>query len=224
MSLRHADMISYYRGSVIEVYPSVEPVTLSEVKALLVIDGSGDDAILTDMIEEAREFIEHIAGLALITQQWRLSLDRWPMTAIPWWDGVRQMAISELTGQNASLQIPVWPLQTVNFVTVFDSAGTGASVTIANVFDVDTYQHPGRLSLKNGATWPIALRDTNAIQIEYTAGYGATAADVPGPLKRAIKTMVGYMYSHRGDGCDAGDAYTESGAAAIVGRYKMVRV
>jgi hypothetical protein len=224
MSLRHANMISYYRGSVIEVYPSVEPVTLSEVKALLVIDGSGDDALLTDMIEESREFIEHIAGLAMITQQWRLSLDRWPMTPSPWWDGVQQMAISELTGQNASLQIPVWPLQTVNVVTVFDSAGTGASVTIADVFDVDTYQHPGRLSLKYGATWPIALRDTNAIQIEYTAGYGATAADVPGPLKRAIKTIVGYMYSHRGDGCDSGDAYTESGAAAIVGRYKVVRI
>jgi len=39
MSLRAPDQIAYYRGSVIEVYPSVEPVTLSEVKALLVIDG-----------------------------------------------------------------------------------------------------------------------------------------------------------------------------------------
>jgi len=224
MSLRAPDQIAYYRGSVIETYPAIEPVTLSEVKALLVVDGTGDDAILTDMIGEAREFIEHISGMAFITQGWRLSLDRWPQPATPWWDGVQQMAISELTARNASLQIPVWPLQTISVVTVFGDDNVGVPVTIASVFDVDTYQQPGRLTLRNGATWPIALRNSNAIQIEYTAGYGLTAADVPGPIKRAIKAMVGYMYSHRGDGCDSGDAYTESGAAAIVGRYKVVRI
>ena len=63
----------------------------------------------------------------------------------------------------------------------------------------------------------------NAVQVDYTAGYGNAAA-VPGPIKRAIRNMVAHMYSHRGDGCDAGDAYFESGASAIVGRYRVVKI
>jgi len=224
MSLRAPEIINYYRGSVIQTYPAIEPVTLAEVKALLVIDGASDDSMLTDMIGEAREFIEHISGLAMITQTWRLSLDRWPVRQTPWWDGMRQMPISELGGIDRSLVVPVWPLQTVTAVRVFDDAGNAATVNIAATFDVDTYRQPGRISLRNGAVWPIALRTSNAIEIDYTAGYGTTAASVPGPLKRAIKAMVVHMYSHRGDGCDPGDAYQESGAAAIVGRYKVVRI
>jgi len=224
MSLRAADRIAYYRGSVIETAPTVEPVTLSEIKAVLVVDGTADDTVLTDMIVDAREFVEHISGIALVTQSWRLSLDRWPDGGTPWWDGVKQTAISELHGRNQSLELPVWPLQTVDTVTVFGDDNVAVTVNIAQIFDVDTYSNPGRLTLRTGSTWPIALRNSNAIQVQYTSGYGATASTVPGPLKRAIKALVGYMYSHRGDGCDAGDAYQESGAASLVGRYKVVRI
>jgi len=98
------------------------------------------------------------------------------------------------------------------------------AVDVAATFDVDTYQRPGRLTLRNGATWPIALRDSNAIQIQYSAGYGGSGANVPAPLRRAVKQMVSHMYAHRGDGCDAGDAYADSGAAAIVGRYKVIKI
>ena len=94
MSLRPARLLHEYRGSVIVTPPAVEPVTLAEVTALLLIDGNADDALLADMIAEAREFIEHISGLAMITQVWRLSLDHWPMTRGAWWDGVRETAIS----------------------------------------------------------------------------------------------------------------------------------
>jgi uncharacterized phiE125 gp8 family phage protein len=85
---------------------------------------------------------------------------------------------------------------------------------------VDTYQKPGRLALKRGQVWPIALRTINAIQIDYTAGH----AQVPAPLKRAVKAMVAHMYGHRGDGCSASDAFNDSGAAEIVGRYRVVRI
>jgi len=224
MSLRPARLLHEYRGSVIVTPPAVEPVTLAEVTALLLIDGNGDDALLADMIAEAREFIEHISGLAMITQVWRLSLDQWPMTRGAWWDGVRETAISELTGSHASLHLPIWPLQAVNSVTVFNAAGTSSAVDVAATFDADTYQRPGRLTLRNGATWPIALRDSNAIQIQYSAGYGGSGANVPAPLRRAVKQMVSHMYAHRGDGCDAGDAYADSGAAAIVGRYKVIKI
>lgn len=225
MTLRPVIRLTQYRGHVLETPPATEPVSLQEVKAQLVVDGTADDALLSSFITESRHEIEEVTGLALITQSWRLSLDHWPGGREEWWDGVRQGAIADLyaSGVPAWVEIPRYPLASVDTVTVFDEAGTPNVVSVASVFDIDTYQKPGRMALKRGQTWPIALRTVNAIQIEYTAGYGA-AVDVPAPIKRAIKNMVAHMYSHRGDGCSAGDAYHESGAAMIVGRYQVVRL
>ena len=83
---------------------------------------------------------------------------------------------------------------------------------------------PGRATLKRGAVWPVAMRANNAIEVVYVAGYGDAATDVPAPLKRAVKQLAGYLYAHRGDGCDVEDAYSKSGASGIVGRYKVLKV
>ena len=225
MALRPALRLHQYRGNVLVTPSAVEPVSLAEVKAALVIDGTADDVFITALIAEAREEIEEATGLALITQEWRLTLDHWPQAQEDWWDGVRQTAISEIYGGRvAVLHLPRYPLVSVDDVTVFGVDGTGQAITVSDVFDIDTQQRPGRMALKFGQTWPIALRDTNAIRIDYTAGFGPTPAYVPSPIKRAIRQMVGYAYEHRGDGCSPEDAYHASGAAAIVGRYNVVRV
>ena len=223
MSLRPAIPLHQYRGHVLIAAPATEPVTLQEIRAQLAIDGTDDDELLTDMIVEARQEIEDASGMALVTQSWRLSLDRWPNGIEEWWTGTRQGAIGNIVSRPAWVELPRSPLASIVAVSVFDDLGAETVVDVASVFDVDTYQTPGRMALKVGKTWPIALREINAIQIDYTAGYGA-AADVPAPIKRAIKAMVGYLYSHRGDDCSAGDAMAESGAGMIVGRYKVKRV
>jgi hypothetical protein len=222
MSLRPKIELRQYRGHVLTLAPATEPVTLAEIKAQLVIDDSADDALLNDMITEARQEIEDVTGIAMIAQGWRLSLDRWPGNFEPWWDGVKQASIADfaLSAVPGWVSLPRYPLQQIDGVTVFAEDATSAAVTVASVFDVDTYQTPGRMALKRGQTWPIALRTINAIQIDYTAGY----AVVPAPFRRAIKNMVAYMYEHRGDGCTGGDAYVASGAADIVGKYKVIEV
>jgi len=60
------------------VEPAVEPVTLSEVKAHLRIDGTSEDDLLGGLVRAARQDVERSTGLALIDQSWRLVLDRWP--------------------------------------------------------------------------------------------------------------------------------------------------
>ena len=47
---------------------------------------------------------------------------------------------------------------------------------------------------------------------------------MPASLVRAVKQLAAYLYSHRGDGCEAGDALIGSGAGAILDRYKVVRI
>jgi uncharacterized phiE125 gp8 family phage protein len=119
--------------------------------------------------------------------------------------------------------IPRWPLASITSVTVFDEDSNSQAVTVANTFDVDTYQVPGRLTLKRGSTWPIALRANDAIQIIYVSGY-ANAAAVPAPMKRALKQLAAFLYTNRGDTCEPADAMQKSGAAGLFDTYRPMRL
>lgn len=222
MSLRHTRKYYMDRGNRITVHPTIEPVTVQEMQVHLRLDGDEDNEFLIPAIEEARQEIEDLTNLALITQTWQLTIDRWPTGAEPWWDGVRQGHIDNIAGANRDLDIPRFPLQSITSVTTFDEAGNSSAITVADTFDIDIQQTPGRLTLKSGATWPTALRANNAIEVVYVSGYGDAAVDVPAPLKRAIKSVVGYLYSHRGDGCDMGDAIAT--VMPTIDRYRVRKI
>lgn len=224
MSLRHQPSHYDYRGNRLDTAPAVEPVTAAELRTYLRLGTSFTDAMADDLIEEARQYIEDISGLALITQSWQLTLDRWPNAGEPWWNGTRQGHANMLNQGAGSVQLPRYPLQSITSATTYDEDSNSTAVTVASVFDVDTQQMPGRMTLQRSAVWPTALRASNAIEVVYVAGYGDAGSDVPAPLKRAVKQLAGYLYAHRGDGCDVGDAYAKSGAAGIVGRYKVIKV
>ena len=222
MSLRPTVSLYQDRGHVIQAGPATEPVTADELRAQLVEGVAGlPDTEANDLIAQAREMIEEATGLALITQTWLLALDRWPSGQETWWDGMRQGAIADLTGPRRELKLPRYPLQSITSVTVYDEAGNASAVTVANTFDVDTYRKPGRLTLKNGATWPVALRNSNAIEIVYVSGYG-NAGDVPAALKRAVKQAAAHLYTHRGDDCCEVDAL--GAVTGILALYKVARL
>ena len=207
--------------------PASEPVTLTELKLHLRETGSDQDDYLTDSIIAAREEIESVSGFAFIDQTWTLLLDRWPGQREAWWDGVRVGSINALYGGFGDLTNITpsrYPLQTVDTLTVYSDVGTSASVTVADVFDVDATSWPGRINIKRGAVWPIALRSINAIEFGYTSGFGADADAVPEQYKRAIRSMAAWIYENRGTGCSRGDAYIDSGASSIIAKFKQVRL
>jgi uncharacterized phiE125 gp8 family phage protein len=226
MSLRPAVPLYQQRGSVLVTAPATEPVTAGELRTHLRVDATElPDGEANALIAEARQMIEQITGLAFISQSWRLSIDRWPGGQEAWWDGVRQMSINQLYAPSyiTSVELPRWPLASVTSVTVYDEDSNSSAVTVGTTFDVDTYQTPGRMTLKRGSTWPIALRANNAIEIIYVAGY-ANAAAVPAILKRAIKQLAAFLYTNRGDVCEPADAMEKSGANQILALYRPMRV
>tara|TARA_R110000764_G_scaffold132189_1_gene220001 strand:+ start:325 stop:1002 length:678 start_codon:yes stop_codon:yes gene_type:complete len=221
MSLRSPVQLTNARGSVIVTQPAIEPVTAAEFKAQ-VRDDALTDAEALGWVTTARAHIEEMNNFAIITQTWRLALDRWPSGREKWWDGVRQGSRTELYGPSSFSDVPLprYPLQSITSVTTFDTGNNATAVTVADVFNVDTYRTPGRLALRFGQTWPIALRETNAIVIDYVAGYGSAAGDVPAPIKQGILLMAASLYENRGDGCSTVDAYAMSGARGMVEIYR----
>lgn len=221
--LRAASRLYQHRADRQVTAPASEPVDADALRAYIdATESMVSDAVAEGYITLARQWIEDHTGLAMITQTRRTSLDRWPTGQEPWWDGVRDGAISMLAGPNRVYEIPRYPLISITGVTVYNEASVATSVTVANVFDVDSYSIPGRLALKQGQTWPVALRGTNAIEITYTCGYGA-ASDVPAPVRQAVTQMAAHIYEHRGS-CDLSEAFTASGAAGMIGPYTVARI
>lgn len=62
--------------------------------------------------------------------------------------------------------------------------------------------------------------DNPALEVVYSAGYGAASADVPEPIIQAIVMCAGYIHSHAG-GCDTGNALKASGASEILTPYAV---
>lgn len=227
MTLRPVEKLYPFRGNVRTVAPAIEPVTADDLRTHVVeTEAALPDAQANMFIAVARESIEEYTGLALITQTWKLVYDQWPRSYDNWWNGVRQGAISEIEGSasNHAMIIPRYPLQSVPDVTVYAENGSPTVVDVAATFDIDTYQRPGRIALKYGATWPIVGRRTNGVEITYVCGYGDEAADVPEALKMAIMMMASHLYAHKGDGCSTDDALSKSGAMSLVDKYKAARI
>lgn len=62
--------------------------------------------------------------------------------------------------------------------------------------------------------------DNDALVVTYKAGYGPSTADVPDPVRTAIKMVATHIIMHSGS-CDASDAIKLSGAHLLLTPYAV---
>ena len=68
----------------------------------------------------------------------------------------------------------------------------------ASRYYVDNVREPSRIVLRQGETFPTALRVANAIKVVYVAGY-SNAYAVPEPVRMGMLQHIAFLYEHRGD-------------------------
>lgn len=204
--------------------PEVYVATPAEVKLRLGVDEFDFtwDTMLESFIAVSQRWIEDQLGIELIDSTWTLTMDCLPTRRGPWWDGVREGAVTELHSAADTIELPRWPLQSVTSITFYDDEDNPTVVDSA-IYYVDTATRPGRAVLRYGEVWPtIVLRPAAGVEAAFVAGYGDAASAVPEPLKEAVRMMVAYLFEHRGE-CDAPMAYTKSGAATLANNYRTRR-
>jgi hypothetical protein len=198
--------------------PAAEPLSLAEVKTFLRVDHSNDDSLIAGLITAARQICEDATGRSLITRSYSLYLDCWPgTTALGWWDGVQEGA--DVLLKSGVLDLPRPPLAAVSKINVYDAGNAATEFVSANYF-VDTAGIPGRIVLKEGSLPPIPGRVANGIEIQFTAGYGAAAENVPTVLRQGMKQVISRFYEHRGDTPD--EALLASGASILFRPYRLM--
>jgi uncharacterized phiE125 gp8 family phage protein len=146
--------------------------------------------------------VEQYCGRVLISQSWRLTLDTWPQEAIVNGglrdDGALLAANHRLGGGVVAIQLPKPPLQAVLAIRVYSAAGLAATIPAIN-YVVDGAATPGRVVMTSGASLPVIGQTARGLEIDFTAGYGATANDVPAVLRQAVLQAVKALYGRDGD-------------------------
>lgn len=177
--------------------PAVEPITLSEAKTHMRVEMTADDALIATLIITARQWAEKYTNRAFVTQTFRLSVDQFSAAARLECDAPCEGTVAGMKAR-AFLRLPRPPLQSIASVQYYDENDEAVTWSADNYF-VDTSGEPGRIALRSGCVWPEGARSANSLSVTYVAGYGATAAAVPDPIKMAIRQLVAHWYEHRGD-------------------------
>lgn len=176
--------------------PAAEPVSLEEAKLYLRVDADSEDDLISSLIQAAREYVETHTRKTLIYTTYRYTMDNFPG-----WYGLSFVA--------QPIELPKYPVAQTSAagaysyamprVRYYDEDGVQQTLTYAGEdFDLDLSSSPAKLQLYPGDYWPSTqVGLANAVEVDFVAGYGPTAASVPESLKTAIKLLVGHWYENR---------------------------
>jgi hypothetical protein len=203
--------------------PASEPVTLAEAKAHLRIDHADEDSLITALITAAREYAEAYTARAFISQTWIWTLNQWPVDGREraWWKSARFEPASLFSPSPRYVSVPFGPLISVTSITSFDAADAGTLWASTNYY---VAAGQDRIYRRSGAAWPLPTRGADGIEIIYVAGYGASAADVPPPLRHALLELIAHLYRHREPVGAAPATPIPFGFGALLDPYRKRRV
>lgn len=184
-SLQYTDGKRYIR--VVAVVANAQADYSAEVQKQ--VGDTSEEAYLTALITAAREYCEGFQNRAYITQTWEASWDYWPCREI---------------------ELPKGRLQTVDTVSYKNSDGVTTELTETTDYVYSTRGILGRLTQAYGKTWPsFTAFPLDAVVVEFTCGYGDTAASVPAKVIQAMKMLISHWYENRTPLTETGQAPEE---------------
>lgn len=169
--------------------PSVEPVTVEQVKMHAHIDHDVEDDLIAGWIKSGRELAEGFQRRSYYYQAWEMIFDYFPPLPI---------------------NIPRAPLISIDSIKYYDTAGD-ETICDLDEFIIDSSSQPGRLSHAYNYFWPsVTLQPMSAVKIAFTSGYseagtttaspegtGAAIEAIPQSAKDAIILYCTYRNENR---------------------------
>lgn len=156
--------------------PTNETVARQIAKAHFRVDGTDEDTLIDALLISARTICEDACERSFITTTWKYFVD----------------AFNE-----REICFPRGKLQSVTHVKYYDVDGNLQTLDSGS-YQVDTQRERGRIVLAKNKSWPsIDCSKINPIEIQFVAGYGDNATDVPEPIKLAITQLALHWFENR---------------------------
>lgn len=157
---------------------TTEPISTEDLKLTVKIDTDADNALMDAYVKAARQQVEIDSRRALITQAWTMTLDQAP-------------------ANRGAIWLPIYPVISITSIKSFSTADAESTVA-TSVYRLDASSLPARIVLKDAQDWPTGLRPQNALQIIFSAGYGAAASDISDTgLLQAARLLAAHWYRQR---------------------------
>jgi hypothetical protein len=189
-------------GSAVTADPIAPPVSVSDLQEYLALPSA--DSTLAGILAQATGAVVRYLGRDLIARDWTLTHWDWPATGT-----VNARNLGRDTGGPAS-EIPL-PYGALSVASV-ERYGEAVS----------EYVFRGG-SIVLGGWFSGFMTPDPALVVQYRAGFGETAGDVPEEIRQAVLALAAFNYDHRG-ACDADEAMKRSGAAEMLGAWRSAEL
>jgi uncharacterized phiE125 gp8 family phage protein len=171
--------------------PTTEPITLADAKLWVKQDSAADDALITVLIKEARRWTETFTRRGLLTQTWRVVLDRFPRSLNPGGEDILRLP----GGRTISVDVLSYVDGDGNLQTPRDQT---VSPVVDGTFQIDLTPDDGGLVLPAwGEAWPDIRQTLVPVTVDFTVGYGAASTNIPEDLMSAFKYRLSDLYELR---------------------------
>lgn len=176
-------------------------VSLANVKAWLKIPSTltADDALLTYLIKAATGYFEKITGRDLLTKTYRTYLDSFPVVdGLYYYSGVSPLLPQYQDNGIILRRSPLGSITSIKYyldgvLVTWDSLNyyTTVSTDYSEIYLVDNANFPTDVDIRR-----------QAIEILFTAGFGADDTYIPFDIQQAVMRFISYLYDNRGDCAD----------------------
>lgn len=180
--------------------PATALVSLEDAKKQLRVDHDDDDNYIQGLVAAIVRKIDGPAGWlnrALITQtlEWR----------------------GDEFG-TCDIRLPYPPIASIVSIKFDDDDGVEQTVSSSDYRLVGQPNMP-RVALAYGSSWPSARCQSEAVRVQYLAGYGATSDSVPENIRHWVLLNLSELYENREVASDKLRVETSVGASLIFPSY-----
>jgi uncharacterized phiE125 gp8 family phage protein len=170
--------------------PAGDLIAVADIKSQARIDSDDDDTLLQLLADSAMAHLDGADGIlarALLQQTWLMRLDTFG-----------NLYAADIIGRVYNqILVPLPPLIAIDSIKYIDVNG------VQQIVDPSIYQlvpagtRHAVIVPSYGNQWPSPRGQMDAVQVQFTAGYGEDAADVPAPIRHAAMLLAAHWYEHR---------------------------
>jgi len=157
------------------------PITLDEAIGHLRINAGDEDDYVTGLIDVVQGSFERETDRQLLTQTWIAYFNGFPPGREP-------------------IRLPKRPLQSVTEIRYRDADGLSTVWDDAE-YRVTAYRGSlasyGTIQPTVGFDYPSTEQGAEVVEVEFVAGYGDEAADIPADIKNALLLLLAHGFQNR---------------------------
>ncbi len=180
--------------------PAFPVVSDADAKAWLRVTSSAEDGLIAGLVEAATSYLDGadgVLGRVLVSRSWEMVTADFPDV------------------------IPLAPVTSITSIAYLDDDGATQTVAPENYRLIASDDH-AVIELVDGASWPTPASRSDAVTVEFVAGYG-DVNDVPPPICTAVKMLTGLWYENRLAATDKSFSELPFGVRALLQPYRVGR-